>query len=179
MPIDLAKESEDDDLLEYFRAILNDLHGKQAIRWNVSHDREFMLPHSQDLDMPNQDDDDDEDSSDFEFEVSSQSLPPQYTFSQYPDDKFVQASELKKSLSIDVNKVGGKLNLVKMPRDEFVKTAFCCLLGRNVDPGKADPVLLVKVDATLNKMMGVNDSKLFNNLTTGTNHSPSKKSKSS
>ena len=171
MPIDLAQESEDVDLLEYFRAILNDLHGKTANRWNVSHDREFMLPQSEDLDLPNQSDDDSDD--EFNFEISSQPLPPQLTFSQYPEDKFVQASELKRYLNIDVNK-NCKSNLVKMPWDEFVKTAFCCLLGRSVDPGKADPVVLVKIDSNLKKLMGINDPKLFNNLP-----STSKKSKSS
>ena len=171
MPIDLAQESEDADLLEYFRAILNDLHGKPAVRWNVSHDRQFMLPQTEDLDLPNLDDDDDSD-SDFEFEVSSQPLPPQFTFTRYPDEKFVQVAELKKSFGIDMKQLGKQSNLVKMPREEFIKTAYCCLLGSSTDPGKADPVLMVAVTDGLNKILGINSSKLFNNL-------PSKSAKAS
>lgn len=184
MPIDLAQESEDADLLEYFSAILNDLHGKPAVRWNVTHDRQFMLPQTEDLDLPKLDDDDESD-NDFEFEVSSQPLPPQFTFTRYPDEKFVQVAELKKSFGIDMKQLGKvQSNLViKMPREEFIKTAYCCLLGSSIDPGKADPVVMVAVTDGLNKILGINSSKLFNNLPSSvkkTSTSPSsKKSKSS
>jgi hypothetical protein len=184
MPIDLAQESEDADLLEYFRAILNDLHGKPAVRWNVTHDRQFMLPQTEDLDLPNLEDDDDSDDSDFEFEVSSQPLPPQFTFTRYPDEIFVQVAELKKSFGIDMKQLGKQSNLVKMPREEFIKTAYCCLLGSSIDPGKADPVVMVAVTDGLNKILGINSSKLFNNLPSSVKASTSpsassKKSKSS
>lgn len=176
MPIDLAKDSEDPDLLNYFSAILNDLHGKPATRWSVSHDRSFILPPSgvDELDLPaglQQEID-----SDFDFEVSAQPQPPHFKFPQHPDDHFVLASDLKKLTNQDANKLGAKFTLLKMPREDFVKTAFCCLLGVTVDPGKAEPVVLVKVDAALKKLMGVDDPKLFNNLSCTV--SPAKKKSS-
>jgi len=78
-------ESEDKQLLDFFSAILSDLHGKPAPRWNVSHDHNFLLPQSSELDLPKRDSnlvlglpesDEDDDDLEFEFEVSSQPLPP-------------------------------------------------------------------------------------------------------
>ena len=176
MPIDLAKESEDDKLLNFFSAILSDLHGKPAPRWNVSHDRSFALPQTSELDLPrlkaakadsDDDSDDDDDAMEFEFEVSSQPLPPQFALPQHPDEKFVLATDLKRFTSLDLTKLTGKLNTIKMARDEFVKSAYCCLLGASVsvDAGtKNDHVVLVKADSHLKKLLAVDDPKLFHNL---------------
>ena len=181
MPIDLAKESEDDRLLDFFSAILSDLHGKPARRWNVSHDRSFVLPQTSELDLPkgptttktdsdvdsDLDDDDDDDDPEFEFEVSSQPLPPQFALPQHPDEKFVLATDLKRFTTLDLTKLTCKLNTIKMTRDEFVKSAYCCLLGASVsvDAGtKNDHVVLVKADSHLKKLLAVDDPKLFHNL---------------
>ena len=54
-----------------------------------------------------------------------------------------------------------------MARDEFVKSAYCCLLGASVsvDAGtKNDHVVLVKADSHLKKLLAVDDPKLFHNL---------------
>lgn len=178
MPIDLAKDSEDPDLLNYFSAILNDLHGKPASRWRVSHDRSFILPTSgvDELDLPKLQQETDDAQNDFDFEVSAQPLPPQFKFPQHPDDYFVLASDLKKLTNQDVTKLGSKFTLQKMSREDFMKTAFCCLLGVTVDPGKSEPIVLVKVDAALGKLMGVDDSKLYNSLSCTV--SPTKKKSS-
>ena len=199
MPIDLAKESEDDRLLDFFSAILSDLHGKPARRWNVSHDRSFVLPQTSELDLPkgptttktdsdvdsDLDDDDDDDDPEFEFEVSSQPLPPQFALPQYPHEKFVLATDLKRIFtSLDVTK--SKLNTIKMARDDFVKSAYSCLLGASpiIDAAPAatkhDQVVLVKADSQLKKLLAVDDPKLFHNLkVTTTNNSASSKKKSS
>ena len=183
MPIDLAKESEDDKLLNFFSAILSDLHGKPAPRWNVSHDRSFALPQTgSELDLPrlkaakatdsDDDSDDDDDAMEFEFEVSSQPLPPQFALPQHPDEKFVLATDLKRFTSLDLTKFPGKLNTIKMARDEFIKSAYCCLLGASVsvDAGtKNDHVVLVKADSHLKKLLAVDDPKLFHNLNATTN----------
>lgn len=161
MPIDLARESEDESLLEYFSAILGDLHGKKAPRWNVSHDRGFILPQSKELDLPMTESDDDDDAL---FEVSSQPLPPQFIVPQHPKDKYILATDLKRLYNVDASKASAKFTTFQMPREEFVKSAFCCLLGASVDPGSAEQVLLVKVDAHLRKVLGVDDAKLFHNL---------------
>ena len=186
MPIDLAKESEDKQLLDFFSAILNDLHGKPAPRWNVSHDSSFVLPQSSELDLPKRDsnlvlglpesDEDDDDDLDFEFEVSSQPLPPQFRLPQYPDEKFVLATDLKRFTSLDLTKLMGKLNTIKVAREDFIKSAYCCLLGATVDPTtKQDQVILVKADSQLKKLLAVDDPKLFHNL----NANVKKKSSSS
>ena len=165
MPIDLAKESEDRDLLDYFSAILSDLHGKKSSRWSVCHDPGFVLPQSQDLDVPDSDSEEEP-----LFEVTSQPLPPQFTLSQYPQDKFMLASDLK----MEANKMK-QLTTVKMSNEEFVKSAFCCLVGSSFNPGNKDLVVLVKVDSTVKKFLAIDDSKLFHNL----NISPTSKSKKS
>ncbi len=175
MPIDLARESENDRLLEYFSAILADLHGKPARRWNVSHDRTFVLPQAKELDLPSSSSigqDNDDDDSDFEplFQVTSQPLPPQYMLPvQHPGDKFVLVTDLKR-FNIDVGKSSSRLSTVRIPHDEFVKSAHCCLLGATVDLKKgpaaaADPVVtLVKVDAHLNKALGIDEPKLLHSV---------------
>jgi hypothetical protein len=171
MPIDLAKDSEDPNLLPYFSAILNDLHGKAGMRWNVAHDRGYVLPQSVELDLPKVASLSVHDDDDFDFEASAQPLPPQFRFAQRLNEKYVLANDLKRFTPMDVNKLANKFSVVKMPREEFLKTAFSCLLGATVDPGKADPVVLVKVEPSLHKLMGVNDAKLFNSVSA---HSPSK-----
>jgi len=61
----------------------------------------------------------------------------------------------------------GKLNTIKMARDDFIKSAYCCLLGASVDPNtKEDQILLVKADFQLKKLLAVDDPKLFHNLNT-------------
>ena len=161
MPIDLAKESEDAKLLDYFSAILSDLHGKPAARWNVSHDRGFVLPQDDELDLPSHPESED-DAGDFQFEVTSQPLPPQYMLSNHPGDKFVLAADLRRFN--DSTKLSSRLTTLKLTRDEFTRTAYCCLVGGLVDVGKNEEVVLVKVDATLKKLLGVDDPKLHNNL---------------
>merc|ERR1739838_81830 len=176
MPIDLAKESEDKQLLDFFSAILKDLHGKPAPRWNVSHDRSFVLPQGNELDLPKRDsnlvlglpesdEDDDDDDLEFEFEVSSQPLPPQFMLPQHPDEKFVLATDLKRFTSLDLTKLMGKLNTIKMAREDFIKSAYCCLLGASVDPTtKQDHVVLVKADSQLKKITGCGRSKIVPQL---------------
>lgn len=174
MPIDLARESEDEPLMEYFSAILGDLHGKKAPRWNVSHDRAFILPQSTELDLPAMTESDDEE--DLLFEVSSQPLPPQFIVPQHPNDKYILAADLKRFANVDASKPSAKFSTLQMAREEFVKSAFCCLLGASVDPGSGEQVLLVKVDAHLRKVLGVDDAKLLNNLTCSSGSSGKKKS---
>ena len=194
MPIDLARESEDDRLLDFFSAILSDLHGKPARRWNVSHDRSFVLPQTSELDLPkgptkvdpdvdSDSDEDDDGDQEFEFEVSSQPLPPQFALPQHPHEKFVLATDLKRIFtSLDMTK--SKLNTIKMARDDFVKSAYSCLLGASpitdaAPATKHDQVVLVKADSQLKKLLAVNDPKLFHNLKVTANNSASSKKKSS
>ena len=162
MPIDLARESEVPELLQFFSAILNDLHGKKAERWNVYHDREFALPRKESLDLPDNPSDED-----FEpiFEVSSQPLPPEFILSHRPTERFVLHSDLKKFTSLDINKLSSKHDVIQLPREEFLKTAYSCLVGTSVDIVKTDPVTLVKVDPGVRKMLGIDEPKLFSQET--------------
>merc|ERR1719412_1371141 len=62
-----------------------------------------------------------------------------------------------------------KLNTIKMARDDFVKSAYSCLLGASpitdaAPATKHDQVVLVKADSQLKKLLAVNDPKLFHNL---------------
>ena len=43
MPIDLA-EAGKPAMSKYLRALLNDLHGKPGLKWNVASDTEFSMP---------------------------------------------------------------------------------------------------------------------------------------
>ena len=167
MPIDLARESEVPELLEFFSAILGDLHGKTASRWNVNHDRAFVIPQEEALDLPDNDPAGDAEENDPIFEVSSQPLPPEFILSQRPKERFILNTDLKKFTTTDINKK--KCEVLELTREEFIKSAYSCLVGTQVDIVKADPVILIKVDPAVRKMLGIDEPKLFNHS------SPSKK----
>ena len=157
MPIDLARESEVPELSEFFSAILGDLHGKTALRWNVGHDRSFVIPQEEALDLPDNDSSDEDNPI---FEVSSQPLPPEFILSQRPKERFILYTDLKKFTAMDINKK--KYEVLELARDEFIKTAYSCLMGTQVDIVKADPVILIKVDPAVRKILGIDEPKLFN-----------------
>ena len=169
MPIDLAKESEDPELMAYFTSIMADLQGKKGRRWNVNHESHFVLPEDEQLDQPKLNEDD---PLDFEFEVSSHPLPPQFKLYDQPGKKFVLVHDLKKFTSMDSKKIAAKFTTLEMKKEDFVRRSINCLVGAQMDPGKSDLVVLVQVDPALKKLMGIDDPKLFQNP--GTYGSPSK-----
>ena len=163
MPIDLARESEVPELLEYFSAILADLHGKTSSRWNVGHDRAFVMPQDEALDHPDNPSDDDDDNAPV-FEVSSQPLPPEFKLSQRgPNERFILHTDLKKFTSMDIHKLSKSKSceILELAREEFIKSAYCCSIDQRVEAA-SDPVILIKVDPTVRKILGIDDPKLFN-----------------
>ena len=70
---------------------------------------------------------------------------------------------------MDLSKLATKCEVINMAREDFLKSAYSCLLGTSVDIVKSDPVILVKIDAAVRKILGIDEAKLFNMT------SPSKK----
>ena len=160
MPMDLANDSDNPELQEYFSSIVADLHGKTSKRWNIEHEKDFVLPQDSNLDECKMDEDD---PLNFEFEMSSQPLPAQFKLYDQPGKKFVLASDLKPFTSLDAKKLAAKFNTLEMKKEDFLRRAVNCLVGggaASAAAGKTDSVLLVEVDAALKKLMGVDDPKL-------------------
>ena len=116
-----------------------------------------------------EDAEDKDDDNDPLFEVSSQHLPPEFILSNRPSDRFILHSDMKKFTSMDLSKLATKCEVINMAREDFLKSAYSCLLGTSVDIVKSDPVILVKIDAAVRKILGIDEAKLFNMT------SPSKK----
>ena len=149
MPMDLAEDN--DDLKRYLTAVLADLHGKDDKRYNVSHDADFILPKED----KKEGDDDDDLLGDFDFESSSHALPPFFQFADR-DGSYLLVSDLKSYLHsrLDMKRLE---TIVDMSREDFTRTAHCCLLGYNgyAKQVKEDIVQLVLVDDGVKKMLGV------------------------
>ena len=150
MPIDLAEENE--EMLFYFSNLLKDLHGKKGDRWNVSHKTSFVMPSAADSEEPRPNS---PNLSDFEFEITNRLPPPFYLF---PDreGRFVLSADFKSSTAIDVTtKNSSKLDVVEMPREDFLRLGRCGILGvkPNPDVFKRDKVVLVRLDAAAKRLL--------------------------
>ena len=159
MPIDLTED--DPEMKRYLAALLADLHGKPAERWNVEHDPKFVMPPDM-LKRSDEVEDDDEEASsddeedDFIFESSSQPLPAYFQFKER-EGKFVMVADLLKS--------GGKVDakkteVLEMTWEDFNKSAHCCLLGHVIPESvrREDKVKLVKVESPVKKQLGIESS---------------------
>ena len=138
-------------MLFYFSNLLNDLHGRKGDRWNVAHKPGFVIP-STDADEPRPNS---PNLSDFEFEVTNRLPPPFYLF---PDreGRFILSADFKSSTSIDVTtKNSSKLDVVEMPREDFLRLGRCGILGVKPNPDifKRDKVVLVRLDATAKRLL--------------------------
>ncbi len=175
MPIDLTEG--DEDMRAYLSAVLADLHGKDAKRWNVSHEPNFYLPPTSldgdenVIEEVQSQDDADSSSDEFGFEMTSHHpMPPYFKF---PDrqGQYVLLSDLRTHKGATDNRLKSIVT-IEMSREDFVRTSRCCLLGYSYhkvkpDESGSDKLTLVQVDGNVKKMLGVEGA-----------HSPTKHSSS-
>jgi hypothetical protein len=161
MPVDISEGNE--HMHGYFGSILADLHGKESKTWNVANNLEFTMP---DLKKSDHDKTDSppinlEDT----FELSHQPLPAYYRIGDKPG-QYALNVDLRRFTSIDFTRGSGlcsRFEVISMSKDEFIRTARCCLLGHKPNISSSlNPhdglIYLVKVDNYLQKIMGVEAS---------------------
>ena len=150
MPIDLTEG--DEDMRRYLSSILNDLHGKPAERWNVSHNKQFITPNFDDSSSSDNDDGDE-----FEFDVSSNPLPPYYQL-KGREGHWVLKGDLSPTKKQPSESQLNKCTSIELSREEFIKISHCSLLGNSKCPNLNNNVKLYRVDTALKKILGVVDS---------------------
>ena len=106
------------------------------------------------------------------FEMTSHPLPPYYKIlgEGTQEGHFVVAGDMRRFTQADFGKANSRHETRSLTKEEFVKTAVCCLLGHKPDvdayAGKDGKILMVRVTPEVKKMLGVS----------GAAESPSKKS---
>ena len=106
------------------------------------------------------------------FEMTSHPLPAYYKVLG-AEGHFVVAGDMKRFTQTDFTKSSTKHETRSLTKEDFVKTAVCCLLGHKPDvdayaAATGGKILLVKVSPDIKRMLGVG----------GGAPSPSKKSTS-
>ena len=169
MPSDLAEE--DEDMKRYFGCLLADLHGRDSERYSVAHDEAFIRPRDDELPSgakaaaataagsPPGDESVDDLLDDFVFECSAQPLPPFFQFLDR-EGHFLKVADLRAFLHgrLDMKRLE---TIVDMTREDFLRTAHCCLLGHKKAKAElkhdvaTNIVQLVQVDDGVRKMLGM------------------------